>query len=148
LLHIVDASDTERQWRVEQVNQVLADIGAAEVGQIIIYNKIDRLNDCPARCERDSEGKVTKIWLSAVSGAGIDLLYGVLSEQLSHDRVRRRVRVPVSAGDLRARLFAEALVLDEQYADNGDSLLEIQISAQHFTQLVKSDSRLQPIEEN
>jgi GTP-binding protein HflX len=148
LLHIVDASDTERQWRVEQVNQVLADIGAAEVEQIIIYNKIDRLNDCPARCERDSEGKVTKIWLSAVSGAGIDLLYDVLSEQLSQDRVRRRVRVPVSAGDLRARLFADALVLDEQYADNGDSLLEIQISAQYFTQLVESDSRLQPILEN
>ncbi len=145
LLHVVDANDPERQWRVEQVNQVLADIGAAEVPQFILYNKIDCLDDCLARCERNSEGRVTKIWLSARSGAGIDLLYDALSEQLNQDKVRRCVRVPVQAGELRARLFAETTVLREQYAENGDSLLEIQISAQHFAQLVKSDPRLQPI---
>lgn len=145
LLHIVDASDTERQWRVEQVKQVLTDIGAAEVQQIIIYNKIDCLDDCPARIERDVNGQVTKIWLSAVSGAGINLLINVLAEQLSQDIVNCRVHVPVQAGDLRARLFAEALVLHEQYADNGDSLIDLQISAQHFTKLTDTDPRLQPV---
>ncbi len=146
LLHIVDASDIEgRQERIEQVNQVLADIGAAEVPQILIYNKIDRLDDCEARCEYDSEGRVTKIWLSALSGIGIDLLYEVLLKQLSQERVHCCVRVPTEAGDLRANLFATARVLQEEYAENGDSLLEIEMSAPDFRQLVATDSRLQQI---
>jgi GTP-binding protein HflX len=146
LLHVVDASDTERQRRVEQVNQVLTEIGAAEVPQIIIYNKIDRLDDCPARC--DSYEGVTRIWLSAVSGAGFDLLYEALAKQLSQEKVQRWVRVPAQAGDLRAHLFAEATVLQEQYADNGDSLIEIQMPAQLFTQLAETDPRLQLINGN
>jgi len=142
LLHVVDASDTERQSRIQQVNQVLADIGATEVPQILIYNKIDRLEDCPARYERDNFGKITKVWLSAASSAGINLLHGALSEQLNQDMVRRHVRVPVQAGDLRAHLFAKAIVLHEQFADNGDSLLKIQMSARHLSQLAESDPRL------
>jgi len=145
LLHVVDASDPERQFRVEQVNQVLDEIGAADVGQIVIYNKIDRLDNCEARCERNSDGVATQIWLSAVNGTGIDLLYEVLAEQLSLKKIHQWVRVPVQAGDLRARLFAQALVLQEQYADNGDSLIEIQMPAQHFTQLAQADPRLQSI---
>lgn len=146
LLHIVDASDSEnRQLRVEQVNEVLADIGAATVPQVIVYNKIDRLDDCQARCEYDSEGRVTKIWLSAISGIGIDLLYEVLIKQLSQERVHCRVRVPAEAGDLRAHLFASTRVLHEEYVENGDSLLEIEMSAQDFKQLVETDPRLQPI---
>jgi GTP-binding protein HflX len=146
LLHVVDASDPERQARIEQVNQVLQEIGANEVPQLIIYNKIDCLEHCQARCERDAENQVIKIWLSALTGAGIDLLYVTLSERLNPDLVQRWVRVPVQAGKLRARLFAEAKILHEQYADNGDSLLEIQMSAQRFTQLINTEPRLQPIE--
>lgn len=145
LLHVVDANDPERQWRVEQVNKVLTDIGAADVPQFILYNKIDCLEDCPARCERDNAGHITRIWLSAKNGAGIELLYEALAEQLKQDQIHYSVRVPVQASDLRARLFAETTVLDEQYAETGDSLLEIQTSAQHFAQLIKSDSRLQLI---
>jgi len=147
LLHVVDASDAERQWRVKQVNEVLTDIDAANVPQIIIYNKIDRLENCPARCERDEKGRVFKIWLSAKSGAGIDLLYSALVEQLSQQKVQCWVRVPVEAGDLRARLFTQAIVLQEQYADNGDSLIKMQMPAQYFNQLIESDSRLQQIED-
>lgn len=127
LLHIVDASDAERQLRIEQVNEVLTEIGAAEVPQIIVYNKIDKLDNCAARYERDANGKINKVWLSAVTDAGIDFLTQALTER--QDNVTCQLRVPVNAGDIRARLYAEALVLDEQYADNGDSLIKVQISA-------------------
>jgi GTPase len=145
LLHVVDACDKERQLRIEQVNQVLTEIGAASVPQIIIYNKIDLIEHCPPRCEFEGEKKIPKIWLSAVSGAGIDLLDDVLAKQLNQEIIHKWVRVPTSAGDLRAKLFAKVNVLHEQYADNGDSLLEIQIPAQDLIQLVKTDSRLQII---
>ncbi|MCK5718290.1 MAG: GTPase HflX [Thiomargarita sp.] len=143
LLHVVDACDTERHSRIEQVNQVLLDIGASDVPQIILYNKIDRLEHCPARCER--KGNITKIWLSAVSGEGIDILYEELALQLNQEKVSCWVRVPAEAGDLRAHLFAEGVVLHEKFADNGDCLIEIQMPLQHFTQLSKTDPRLQLI---
>lgn len=145
LLHVVDASDMERQLRVEQVNEVLTDIGAADVPQIIVYNKIDLLDDCQASCERDSEGRVSRVWLSAVSGVGIDLLRDVLTELLGQEKVHCCVRVPATAGDLRANLFTEAMVLHEEYTDDGDSLIEIQMPAQLFSQLAETDPRLQPI---
>lgn len=135
LLHIVDANDSERQLRIQQVNEVLTEIGAAEVPQIVIYNKIDSLDNCSARYERDVNGNINKIWLSAVTGAGIDLLTQALIER--QDTVTCHVRVPVNAGDVRARLFAEALVLDEKYADNGDSLIEVQISAELLNNIMK-----------
>ncbi len=148
LLLVVDASDTsQRQQHIHQVNQVLNDIGAADVPQIIVYNKIDQLKNATPRCERDETGRVTQIWLSAKSGAGIDLLYNVLIEQLSLEKVQCWVGVPVLAGDLRARLFAEAVVLQEKYRENGDSLIEIQMPAPYFDKLAKSDSRLEIIEE-
>jgi GTPase len=146
LLHIVDVSDPEWQLRVKQVNQVLTDIGAAEVPQILVCNKIDRLAHCSARLQRDSEDQITQIWLSAVSGAGIDLLDEVLSKQLNQERICATVRIPVEAGDLRARLFADTLVLHEQYAENGDSILEIQVPKQYFNH-GEMDSRLQILSE-
>jgi GTP-binding protein HflX len=135
LLHIVDASDTERQLRIEQVNEVLTEIGAAEVTQIIVYNKIDKLDNCTARYERDANGKIHKVWLSAVTGAGIDFLTQALTER--QDNITCQMRVPVNAGDIRARLYAEALVLDEKYADNGDSLIKVQISAELLNNINK-----------
>ncbi|MBE9561613.1 MAG: GTPase HflX, partial [Proteobacteria bacterium] len=141
LLHIVDASDPERQLRIEQVNQVLADIGAADIPQIMVYNKIDRLHDCESHCNQ--VGNRITVWLSALNDVGIKNLYDVLAKQLSLGTTHCQVRVPVDAGDLRASLFENAVVLQEQHTDNGDSLLEIQIETQHFNHLTKTDSRLQ-----
>ena len=141
LLHVVDATDPERQLRIEQVNQVLADIGAADIPQIMVYNKIDRLIGCQSHyCQ--IENRIT-VWLSALKGMGIENLHEVLAEQLNSGTTHCQVRVPVNAGDLRAVLFKDAVVLQEQYADNGDSLLEIQIATQHFNYLTKTDLRLQ-----
>lgn len=145
LLHVVDASDTDRQWRIEQVNQVLADIDAAEVPQLIIYNKIDKLPHCSVHDEM-SHTQVSKIWLSASQGKGIDLLYTALAQYFDKEMVHYWVKVPVQAGELRARLFTLGMVLQEQYTDNGDSLLEIQMSAVYFNQLIKAEPALQLIQ--
>jgi len=135
LLHIVDASDEHRLLRIEQVNQVLAEIGAESVPQIIVYNKIDRLNTVDSRKEYDSEKTVVKIWLSAQSGQGMDLLYEALSErllQLNQHFIQKWVRVPVQSGQIRAQLFELGTVLQERFADNGDSLLEVRMQTSDF----------------
>ena len=147
LLHVVDASDAERQLRIEQVNQVLADIDAAEVPQLIIYNKIDKLPHCLAHEESSNNPQqISKIWLSAYQGNGIDLLSMALAKYFDKAMVHHWVKVPVQAGELRARLFTLGTVLQEQYTDNGDSLLEIQMAEVYFSQLIQAEPALQLVQ--
>ncbi|MGH8328532.1 MAG: ribosome rescue GTPase HflX, partial [Steroidobacteraceae bacterium] len=73
LLHVVDASHPRREAQQAQVNQVLAEIGAAHIPQILVYNKIDRLA-AAARIERDAEGRAAAVWISAAERSGLELL--------------------------------------------------------------------------
>jgi GTP-binding protein HflX len=79
LLHVVDASSAMRDQQIEQVNLVLAEIGAAHIPQVLVMNKID-MTGLPSRVDRDEYGKIARIWLSAATGAGMDLLRLALSE--------------------------------------------------------------------
>ena len=78
LLHVIDASDPERNDRIAQVDEVLASIGAQDVPQIAVYNKIDRTGEHP-HAETGEGGRIDRVWLSAHSGAGVDLLVGGLT---------------------------------------------------------------------
>ena len=79
LLHVVDASSPLREQQIAQVNIVLAEIGAAHLPQVLVMNKIDQVA-MPPRVDRDEYGKIARIWVSAATGAGIELLRLVLSE--------------------------------------------------------------------
>lgn len=80
LLHVVDASSEERQDLIGQVNGVLRTIGADKVPQLEVYNKIDQVEEYRPRLDRDSSGRICRVWLSAASGEGIDLLRRALIE--------------------------------------------------------------------
>ncbi len=71
LLHVVDASSADRAAQIAAVNEVLAEIGAQEIPQVLIMNKIDRTR-LPARVERDQYGRIARVWISAKTGEGID----------------------------------------------------------------------------
>ena len=79
LLHVVDANSPERHDQVAEVNKVLHEIGAQNIPQILIYNKID-LQDLPVGVKRDEYGKIVSIYLSAKTGAGLDDLRKALAE--------------------------------------------------------------------
>lgn len=79
LLHVVDANSPERFDQVAEVNKVLLEIGAQHIPQILIFNKID-LQDLPAGVQRDDYARITRIYLSAKTGAGIDELRTALAE--------------------------------------------------------------------
>jgi GTP-binding protein HflX len=125
LLHVVDASGAESEERIEDVQRVLEEIGASDVPQILVYNKMDRLaangdGTAPtARLDSIDGGRVQRVWLSAVTGAGLDLLREAITRALQHDRVHCWLQVPDSAGRLRARLFASGLVASEREAQTG-----------------------------
>jgi len=73
LLHVVDGASPSRMEQIEQVNEVLREIGADHVPQILVWNKIDAAGLEPG-VERDEYDKISRVFISAHSGAGLDLL--------------------------------------------------------------------------
>ncbi|MCU0972913.1 MAG: GTPase HflX [Burkholderiales bacterium] len=81
LLHVVDAASPRRFAQIEQVNKVLGEIGAGARPQVQVLNKIDLAGLAPA-VERDEYGKIARVFSSARTGAGLDLVRLALDEAL------------------------------------------------------------------
>ncbi len=126
LLHVVDASDPRREEHIAQVDAVLEEIGAKDIPQILVYNKIDRLELTP-RIDRDPEGRATAVWISAEQRHGLDLLTAAIAERLSRFARRARLRVPASAGALRSRLYAAKAVRGERTREDGSLELSVEL---------------------
>ena len=119
LLHVIDSSDPRRDERIEQVNSVLQEVGAGDLPQIRVFNKIDRLELSP-RVERNEAGEVQSVWISAARRLGLSELMGSIAERLSRFAKPRTVRVDARhAGALRAKLFASGVVQGERVLDDG-----------------------------
>ena len=88
LLHVVDSANHARDQQMAEVNKVLDEIGARQMKQLIIWNKID-LTEAAAGVERDEYGKIARVRLSARSGEGLDLLRASLAE---YARVKAEAR--------------------------------------------------------
>jgi GTPase len=122
LLHVIDAADPERAERIAQVDRVLESIGARELRQIAVYNKIDRTGEQP-RIECAADGLADRVWLSAQSGEGIALLKEALRGHLGRELVRCSLHVPARAGRARARFHeARAVIAERASADGGFEL--------------------------
>lgn len=79
LLHVVDDNNANRDDQIAEVNKVLTEIGAADIPQVLVFNKID-LQDVPPSVQRDDYGRIVRVFLSAKSGAGLDGLRLALME--------------------------------------------------------------------
>jgi GTPase len=126
LVHVVDASNPRRDEQVAHVDTVLAEIGAQDIPQLLVYNKIDRLQE-PARIDRDAHGRATAVWISAQQGLGLDLLTGAVAERLARFARQARVRMPASAGALRSKLYAAHAVRGETAGDDGSMELSVEL---------------------
>ena len=81
LLHVVDANHPLREMQIEEVNKVLAEIGADTIPQIMVWNKID-LKGLEPEIERDEYGKISAVRVSAIKSEGMDLLRAALVEMM------------------------------------------------------------------
>ena len=79
LLHVVDAASSARDTQQAEVNKVLAEIGADEAPQIIVFNKIDAAALSPS-VERDQYGRISRVFVSARTGSGLEGLRGAIAE--------------------------------------------------------------------
>ena len=123
LLHVVDAADPLRDERIAQVDEVLAEIGAGDLPQLLVFNKIDRLEreegSAPEpRHDRPAEGR-PRVWVSAQLGLGLDLLRKGLAEVLELRHVAGELRLPPQAARLHARLHALGAIQAEDHDEHG-----------------------------
>jgi GTPase len=146
LLHVIDASDPLREERIAQVDAVLEEVGAGGLPQLLVYNKIDRIEGAAPRREHPFgehalaehalaehghhlppidpleavDAGRERVWLSARDGLGLDLLRDALAARFGLRRVVGSVRLPARAGRLRARLYAIEAVRAERHEDGED----------------------------
>ena len=118
LLHVIDADDPLREERMAQVDAVLREIGAGEIPQLLVFNKIDRIEGAEPRIDQRGEDRHA-VWLSARDGLGLDLLREALGERLGLRRVIGEVVLPTDAGRLRARLHALGAIRGEDHDADG-----------------------------
>ena len=130
LLHVIDAADELRDERIGQVDAVLADIGAGDIPQILVFNKIDRIEGAAARRELPADAVSApdtatqprireRIWLSAKDGAGLELLRESLAARFSDRLVTGELTLAASQGRLRARLHSLGAVRGERVDEAG-----------------------------
>ena len=134
LLHVVDAANPERLEQIQQVNSVLAEINAQSIPQIMVFNKIDLTGEAP-RFERDAHGHISRLWVSAHTGDGMDLLLQALADHFRRHRQRYRFFLPPQAGRLRAALYERFDVIRETLPDSGGWMLELALEPAQFAWL-------------
>ncbi len=118
LLHVIDADDPLRDERMAQVDAVLHDIDAGDIPQLLVFNKIDRIEGASPRIDR-REHAASAVWLSARDGNGLGLLRDALCERLGLQRITGLIQLLTDAGRLRARLHALGAVRDETHDADG-----------------------------
>jgi len=138
LLHVIDAHHPDRDGVIAQVEAVLVEIGAGDVPQLQVFNKIDLSGEAP-RLERANDGEARAVWLSAATGEGLDLLSTALAERLRGGIVQGWLCLPPSAARLRARLFHLGAVVAEQTGPAGESLIEVRTSRGNIDLLCRRD---------
>ncbi len=138
LLHVIDSAADERLHNIEQVELVLGEIGAADLPQLRVYNKIDLLGMEP-RIDYGDDGRPVAVWLSAYTGAGVELLEQAISETVGTEMVSGRLLVNSKQGRLRAMLYKQQAVASEAHRDDGSSELEVRLPQSDLMRILSAE---------
>ncbi len=138
ILHLIDSSDPNRWQRVRQVNEVLRELGAENVPQIRVYNKIDKLDRRP-RVTNNPSGEGRAVWLSATTGEGVPMLLDAIAARLGRETVQGVIHLLPTQGRQRAKLFELGAVLNEAVAEDGGWELELKMAERDYRRFVKRE---------
>ncbi|KZN66132.1 GTPase HflX [Pseudoalteromonas luteoviolacea CPMOR-1] len=136
-LHVVDVADQRRKENIEQVQSVLEEIEADEIPQLLVYNKIDLVEEIQPKIDRDENGVPIRVWLSAQANTGTELLSQAISELLAKKMFCNQLVVPPAFGKLRGALFNLNAVCDESYDEQGNWLLDVRLPQADWERLKK-----------
>jgi len=139
LLHVIDAHSPQRGQQIAEVEDVLGQIDADDVPVLEVYNKTDLMSDVSPHQDTDDEGAVQRVWLSAASGDGIDLLLDALRQRFAADRVRGHLHLQPEDGRLRALLFEHGAIRREYHANDGGWELDVELARREYERMRKHE---------
>ncbi len=137
LLHVIDIADPNWRETVDAVNHVLNEIGVGDVKILQVFNKIDLREGWDAKL--DCQDTSCKVWVSAATGAGLDLLREAIATQLHGAIVDEEIELTALDAKLRASLYAVGAVQGETLSDDGGWHLHIRMSKAEKQRLLRSD---------
>ncbi|GAA0559069.1 GTPase HflX [Rheinheimera aquimaris] len=135
-LHVVDVADPRKDHNMQQVAQVLAEIDADQLPQLLVFNKIDLLQQ-PARIEYNEAGLPSAVYVSAISGSGLDLLQQAITALLSERYIDVALTLPPSLSSWRAHFHQQHCIVTEQFDDEGNCALRLRLSEAAWSRAVK-----------
>jgi GTPase len=124
LVHVVDGTDEDPAGQIEAVEEVLDEIGAAEIPQLLVINKVDALDEHEVT-------RLANLWpeavlISARQGEGLDELQGAIGDALSKDLVTLSLNVPYDRGDVVAAAHRIGEVIEEKH-DHEGTILDVRV---------------------
>jgi GTP-binding protein HflX len=134
LLHVVDASDPRRDERIEQVREVLRGIGAGEIRELVVFNKIDVQSETP-RIVQGADGLATQVWASAATGLGIPELRAALARAVRPNLVQRTLHLDLAAAAVRSDLYRRNAVRAERQCEDGSWELDVELDLHEIAKL-------------
>jgi GTPase len=147
LLHVIDASDPLRNERIEQVREVLTGIGAGDIRELRVFNKIDLTGSFAPHAEpaahaesprvvAGADGVPAQAWVSAVTGAGLDALREAIAHAVRPNQVWRTLHLEMRAAAVRSDLFRRNAVRAERQRDDGSWELDVELDVTEVAKLL------------
>ena len=143
LLHVIDLSDPNWQSAAASVERVLKELGVDNIKMITVFNKIDRIGSSHARVEHEEDA--CRVFVSAKTGEGLDLLCGEITSELFGSVVTEVVELTPCDAKLHAQLYALGAVLQETLTDEGGWRLHIRINRAERDKLFPKSKELHPL---
>ena len=135
LLHVVDASDPLRDERIEQVREVLRSIGAGDIRELVVLNKIDLVGEKP-RIVQGKDGVAALVSASAVTGEGLPELREALAHAVRPNQVRRTLHLELPAAAVRSDLYRRNAVRAERQCEDGSWDLDVELDLTEVAKLL------------
>jgi len=132
LLHIVDCNAENRDETINDVNQVLQQIGAGKIRQLQVFNKIDLADPIEPRIDYDADGVPFRVWVSAKEQLGFDLLLTVLEGIYASSRIRKECYLSPLQGGVRASLYKHSQIISDEALENGGWQIIIEIEKKYL----------------
>lgn len=136
LIHLVDAADKHREEKMADVYDVIAEVGAQNVPQLTIFNKIDLLEpQVSPKIDYNDEGVAERVWVSAQKGLGIDLLMDAVGSFFKGAYHTVDLVLDVTAGKRRAQLYELGTIEREGFDEHGNSEFTMTLTEQEWQQI-------------
>jgi GTPase len=135
LLHVVDASDPQRDERIEQVREVLRGIGAGDIRELVVLNKIDLAGEKP-RAVLGADGIAVLVSVSAATGEGLPGLREALVRAVRPNQVLRTLHLELRAAAVRSDLYRRNAVRSERQRDDGSWDLTVELDLTEVAKLL------------